>query len=212
LFEAMKILSYLIVCPHCDAVYRRPLLELDQVAQCAECSVVLCRSVRLSIDAWFALTLTSAIAFLLANVFPVISVGLQGFHNEATLWQFTRSLVQGIGAPMAVVAIMVTVGAPFFQIVLLSWILAFARKGRRAPGFASGMKCLSALRPWSMVEVALLGVLVTAIKLSSMAQVSFGLGLWAMAIMVCLAALTINGNLQWLWQATDPAPKEARVS
>jgi paraquat-inducible protein A len=113
---------------------------------------------------------------------------------------------------MAVVAIMVTVGAPFFQIVLLSWILAFARKGRRAPGFASGMKCLSALRPWSMVEVALLGVLVTAIKLSSMAQVSFGLGLWAMAIMVCLAALTINGNLQWLWQATDPAPKEARVS
>jgi paraquat-inducible protein A len=212
LFEAMKILSYLIVCPHCDAVYRRPLLELDQVAQCAECSVVLCRSVRLSIDAWFALTLTSAIAFLLANVFPVISVGLQGFHNEATLWQFTRSLVQGIGAPMAVVAIMVTVGAPFFQIVLLSWILAFARKGRRAPGFTSGMKFLSALRPWSMVEVALLGVLVTAIKLSSMAQVSFGLGLWAMAIMVCLAALTINGNLQWLWQATDPAPKEARVS
>jgi paraquat-inducible protein A len=208
----MKILSYLIVCPHCDAVYRRPLLELDQVAQCAECSVVLCRSVRLSIDAWFALTLTSAIAFLLANVFPVISVGLQGFHNEATLWQFTRSLVQGIGAPMAVVAIMVTVGAPFFQIVLLSWILAFARKGRRAPGFASSMKCLSALRPWSMVEVALLGVLVTAIKLSSMAQVSFGLGLWAMTIMVCLAALTINGNLQWLWQATDPAPKEARVS
>jgi paraquat-inducible protein A len=205
----MKILSYLIVCPHCDAVYRRPLLELDQVARCAECSVVLCRSVRLSIDAWFALTLTSAIAFVLANFFPVISVGLQGFHNEATLWQFTHSLIEGMGAPMAVAAIMVTIGAPFVQIILLSWILGFARKGRRAPGFASGMKFLSALRPWSMVEVALLGVMVTAIKLSSMAQVSFGLGIWAMAIMVCLAALTINGNLQWLWQATDPACKEA---
>jgi paraquat-inducible protein A len=205
----MKILSYLIVCPHCDAVYRRPLLELDQVAHCRECSVVLFRGVRLSVDAWLALTLTSAVAFVLANFFPVIGIGLQGFHNEAALWQFTHSLIQGMGTPVAVSAIVVTVGAPFVQIILLSWILIFARNGRRAPGFTAGMKLLAALRPWSMVEVALLGVLVAAIKLSSMAQVSFGLGVWAMALMVCLAALTINGNLQWLWQATDPRRKDA---
>jgi paraquat-inducible protein A len=205
----MKVLSYLIVCPHCDAVYRRRLLELDQVAHCSECNVVLYRSLRLGIDGWLALTLTSAIAFVLANLFPVISAGLQGFHNEATLWQFTRALTQDTGVPLAAPAVVVTVGTPFLQIVLLSWILLYARKGLRAPGFTAGMKVLSALRPWSMVEVALVGVLVTAIKLSGAAQVTFGLGVWAMAIMVCLAAFTINGDLQWLWHATEPARKDA---
>jgi paraquat-inducible protein A len=203
----MKVLSSLIVCPHCDAVYRRPSLALDQVARCSECHSVVCRSNRLNIEGWLALTMTSAITFIIANAFPVISVGLQNFRNDATLWEATTSLVQGGWAPMAVPAMLMAIMAPLAQIVLLGWVLAFAWKGQRAPGFQHTMKLLVMLRRWNMLDVAFLGVMVAAIKLSSMAEVAIGPGMWAIGALLCLTALTANGDLLWLWEATEHKPQ-----
>ena len=203
----MKILSSLIVCSHCDAVYRRPSLALGQVARCCECDSVVCRPTRLNIEGWLALTVTSAITFMIANAFPVISVGLQNFRNDATLWEATTSLVEGAWAPMAFPAMLMAIMAPLVQIVLLGWILAFAWSGQRAPGFQHTMKLLIILRRWNMLDVAFLGVVVAAIKLSSMAEVAIGPGMWAIGVLLCLTAFTANRDLLWLWDATERVPQ-----
>lgn len=201
----MKVLSTLIVCQHCDAVYRRPPLAVGQVARCSACQGVLYRSTRLNIDGWLALTIASAITFVIANACPVISVGVQHFRNDATLWEATTSLIHGVWAPLAVPAMGVAIVAPLAQIVLLGWILAFASSGQRAPGFRRTMRLLTVLRPWSMLDVAFLGVVVAAIKLSSLVEVAIGPGMWAMAVLLALTTFTAKGNLQWLWDATEGA-------
>ncbi|BDU22579.1 paraquat-inducible protein A [Dyella sp. GSA-30] len=168
---------------------------------------MICRSNRLNIEGWLALTVTSAITFIIANAFPVMSVGLQNFRNDATLWEATTSLVQGGWAPMAVPAMLMAIMAPLAQIVLLGWVLAFAWHGQRAPGFQHSMKLLVMLRRWNMLDVAFLGVMVAAIKLSSMAEVAIGPGMWAIGALLCLTALTANGDLLWLWDATERKPQ-----
>lgn len=199
----MKIFPKLVVCEHCDSVYRRRAVAPGEAARCMHCTSVLYRASRLDIDRWLALTIAAAIVFVIANVCPVIRISFQGLHNEATLWQAAMALAHGPVAPIAVPTALSIIVVPFLQIVLLAWVLLFARLGRRAPGFAQTMRMLAALRPWSMVEVCLLGILVSVIKLSSFLQVAAGAGIWAMAGLMVLITLIANRDTHWLWELTE---------
>ncbi|MDR2451436.1 MAG: paraquat-inducible protein A [Candidatus Accumulibacter sp.] len=203
----MRTFPELIVCEHCDSVYRRRALAPGETARCARCAATLYGARRIDVDRRLALTLAAAILFLIANLYPVIRVSLRGLRNEATLWESAAALAQG---PMILVAIpfaLAVIAVPFAQIVLLAWVLVHARAGRRAPGFAPAMRALAMLRPWSMVEVCLLGILVSVVKLSSFSQVSPGAGLWAMAGLMLLLPLIADRSIRRLWDWTEPAPR-----
>ena len=199
----MKTFPELVACEHCDSVYRRPVLAPGEVARCERCAAILFRARRLDIDGWLALTIAAAIAFIIANVCPVVLVNLQGQHNAATLWQSTAALAQGAAAPIAVPAALAIIVVPFLQISLLAWLLLHARAGRRAPGFALAMRVIVGLRPWSMLEVGLLGILVAVIKLSSSLEVAPGAGVWAMAVLMVLVTVIANRDVPRLWALTE---------
>ena len=203
----MKTFPRLIVCEHCDGVFQRPDLARGEIARCELCDAVLCRADRLSIDLWLALTVTAAIMFVLANVYPVIRISLGGMHNEATLWQSMRALAHGNAAPIAVPAALAAIFVPLMQILLLGWVLSYARFGQRAPGFGAAMKGLNHLRPWSMVEVCLLGALVTIVKLSGYLSVVAGVGIWATAALTVLLTIIASRDTHWLWET--PARESA---
>ncbi|HCB0391664.1 TPA: paraquat-inducible protein A [Klebsiella pneumoniae] len=201
--ESLAVFPDLVVCEHCDSVYRRIALTSDEVARCDQCAAILYRANRLDVDRWLALTLTAAILAVIANVCPVVRISLQGLHNEATLWQSAAALAHGPASPIAVPTAISIIVAPLIQIGLLAWVLTYARMGRRAPGFAQAMRILVMLRPWSMIEVGLLGILVAVIKLSSFLQVAPGPGIWATAGLMLLITLIANRDVHWLWDLTE---------
>jgi paraquat-inducible protein A len=203
----MKTFPNLIICEHCDSVYARQALAPGEAAHCTQCGAVLYRANRPDVDSWLALTVAAAIAFAIANLCPVIRISLQGVHSEATLWQSAAALAQGPAAPIALPAALAIIGAPFLQIGLLAWILVHARIGRRAPGFARALRLLAVLRPWSMVEVGLLGILVAVIKLAGFVQVNPGAGIWATAALMVLLPLIASRDTHLLWDLSgDAAP------
>lgn len=85
------------------------------------------------------------------------------------------------------------------QICLLCWLLGFATAGRAAPGFRTCMRALEHLRPWSMLEVCLLGILVAIIKLAGMLDVHPGFGLWALGMVTVLLILISGKGIRRLW-------------
>jgi paraquat-inducible protein A len=195
----MKTFPNWLICEHCDSVYRSHAPASNEVARCRCCAAVLYRGGRLDVDRHLALTVATAIVFVIANVCPVIRISLQGLHSEATLWQSAAALAHGAAAPIALPAALALIVAPCVQICLLNWILAFARTGRRAPGFARAMRMLVAIRPWSMVEVGLLGILVAVIKLAGFVQVAPGAGIWATGALMLLLPLVASRDIQSLW-------------
>jgi len=197
----MKTYPQLTVCEHCDRVYVRVRLARGEVAHCDACGALLYRAERFNIDQLLALTVAAAIVFVLANVYPIIRIGMRGMHNEATLWQSVLALGRGSAAPIAVPAGLAAIVFPFLQIALIGWVLSFARFSRRAPGFAMAMRVLNTLRPWSMVEVFLMSALVAIVKLSSFLSVVPGVGIWATAALTVLIPLIANRNMHWLWDA-----------
>jgi paraquat-inducible protein A len=202
----MKTYPNYIVCEHCDSVYRRRSGRVGEVARCATCGALLYRGGRTDVDSWLALALAAAIAFAIANLAPVMRLSLQSLHNDATLWEAAQALDYGAAGPIAVPLALSIIVVPALQIALLAWTLAFARVRRRAPGFALALRLLVALRPWSMVEVGLLGILVAAIKLSSWMKVIPGVGLGAMAASMVLLTLITQRDLRTLWEATEAVP------
>lgn len=194
----------LIICEHCDSVYQRPALARRQTAHCLRCGALLEKARHLNADQLLALTLAAAILFLFANAFPIMQIGLQGLSNEATLWGTVEALAYGRITPIALVAGLSIIFAPGLQIILLAWVLVYARDGQIAPGFRACMRALEHLRPWSMLEVCLLGILVAIIKLGGMLDVHPGIGLWAMAILILLIA---GRDVRGLWDDMGVEPR-----
>lgn len=188
-----------IICEHCDSVYTAIALTGSADAQCRRCSAVLERSTHLSNQQLLALSITAAFLFVAANIFPVIEISLQGLNNQATLLTSIMALATGASGPIAVVACLAIIIAPMFQILLLCWVLSFASAGIAAPGFGRCMRALEYLRPWSMLEVCLLGILVAIIKLGGMLDVHPGIGLWALAMLSVLLILISGKNIRRLW-------------
>ncbi|MDE1169489.1 MAG: paraquat-inducible protein A [Pseudomonas sp.] len=188
-----------IICEHCDSVYDPVPLVKGQTARCVRCGAILGRGGQLSIQQLLALSITAALLFCFANAFPVISISLQGLSNQATLIESVKALAQGEISPMAAVAGLTIILAPMLQIALLCWLLLFANIGRAAPGFKVCMRTLEHLRPWSMLEVCLLGILVAIVKLAGMLDVHPGLGLWALAMLTVLIILISGKGIRRLW-------------
>ncbi|NBA97533.1 paraquat-inducible protein A [Pseudomonas sp. R5(2019)] len=189
-----------IICEHCDSVYTPVPLAKGQTARCVRCAAVLARGGGLSIQQLLALSISAGLLFIFANAFPVISISLQGLSNQATLWQSVEALAQGQISVMAAIAGLTIILAPMLQIILLCWVLGFALCRRAAPGFKLCMRSLDQLRPWSMLEVCLLGILVAIVKLAGMLDVHPGIGLWALAMLTVLLILISGKGIRRLWK------------
>ncbi|MGN7739318.1 paraquat-inducible protein A [Pseudomonas sp. 22526] len=188
-----------IICEHCDSLYESVPLAKGQTSQCSRCGAVLERARSLNVQQLLALSITAALLFVFANAFPVIGISLEGLSNEATLWQSVEALAQGRISLIAAVTGLAIILAPGLQILLLCWVLGFANIGRAAPGFKACMRALEHLRPWSMLEVCLLGILVAIVKLAGMLDVHPGLGLWSLSMLTVLIILISGKGIRRLW-------------
>jgi paraquat-inducible protein A len=78
--------------------------------------------------------------------------------------------------------------------------------GRIAPGATKVAKWLNRAEPWNMIEVFLLGVLVSLLKLDKVADVHFGMGFWAFGVlMFCMAAAVAGIDRNELWDRMEVA-------
>ncbi|PMW99523.1 paraquat-inducible protein A [Pseudomonas sp. FW215-R2] len=189
----------LIICEHCDCVYKHATLAKHQKTLCSRCGGVLQRYSGLTVEQRLALSFTAAMLWLFANFYPVMSISMQGLKNSATLWDSVLALSQGPITFMAMVAAISIIIAPAFQLVLLIWVLSFALASRRCPAFKVCMRWLETLRPWSMLEVCLLGAMVAVFKLAGMLDVIPGIGLFALAVLSLLLIRIAGRDVRELW-------------
>ncbi|PWB35090.1 paraquat-inducible protein A [Pseudomonas sp. SDI] len=195
----MATTAPLIICEHCDCVYEKVSLAKHQKTLCLRCGAPLQRYNGLTVEQRLALTLTAAMLWLFANFYPVMSISLQGLHNSATLWDSVLALSLGPITFIALVAAISIILAPIFQLLLLTWVLSFALGARRAPAFKLCMRGLESLRPWSMLEVGLLGAMVAVFKLAGMLDVLPGIGLFALAVLSLLIIRIAGRDIRDLW-------------
>ncbi|SEO86086.1 paraquat-inducible protein A [Luteibacter sp. UNC138MFCol5.1] len=192
----------LIVCEHCDSVYRRRTLARGEVADCVVCGAVLDRHQWVSVDGQFALIVTAFIVFVIANVSPIVTLGLSGMSAATTLWGAVIAMWNDGAQIVAFLSAMTLFFFPLSQILIFGWVLWFARSGRRAPWFAQAMTALVSVKPWSMIEVFMLGTLVAVVKAHTYFDVVPGAGIWAFGVLTLLITVFSSLDPRELWTLT----------
>lgn len=192
--------SDLIICEYCDSVYQRPALARNERAECQRCGAVIERRPWLHRDQLLALNLTAGMLLAFVVFYPILSVHTQGRTGNASLLDSVLALVEGPISLIAAVVAGAVVLVPALQVTLLTWLLSFAHFSRRAPGFRWGMRTLETLRPWSMLEVFLLGALVAVIKLTGRLEAAPAAGLFALAALSVLMVGIAGRDIRLLWK------------
>jgi paraquat-inducible protein A len=195
----------LLICEHCDTVYRRRALARGDVARCARCEAELERHHALSVNAMLALILTAFIVFVQANMWPIVTLGLNGQHSSTTLWGMIIAMWREQAGIVSVLVAATLFFFPLLKMTLLGWLLWFARGGRRAPGFVPLMVILHRLGPWTMSEVFVLGALVAIVKAHTYFDVTADPGIYAYGALTLLITIFSGVDMRQLWDLT-PEP------
>ena len=195
----------LIACPQCACLHERAPIPVGAQARCRRCDHVLYRRSHLSPSGWVAVTLTALIVFALANFFPIATLKLSGMTLEATLPDaIILTWEQGHEA-VAIMTGLFGFALPLAQLLFLLWALLELCRGRLPSDFGHGMRVLAAMPAWSMVPVLMLGILVAIVKLSSLATLSTGPGLWAFAVLTVLMTSLTRAGARYLWHEAEDA-------
>ena len=151
-----------VVCRECDLICRAPSLARGQAASCPRCRARLLQHSRASLDQALALSLTTAVLFLIMNSFPLLAMHLQQTTRATTLFGAALAMWDSEMHVLALLVILTTICAPALQIALELYVLLQVRRANTL--HVHTMRWLEKLRPWSMVEVFMLGLLVALVK------------------------------------------------
>lgn len=197
----------LLACHDCDALYPRPRLRPGQKARCLRCGAVLLESKPQGLERCLALSLASLMLLVLANVFPLLDMSIEGRVQQSTVASGVLELYrQGFGA-MAALVFGVSILAPALKILALLYVLLPLRFRRPLPQAARVFRWVETLRPWSMTEVYLLGILVAVVKLADLASIEPGLALYCFtALILLMAAADAALEPEDIWERLESRP------
>ena len=194
-------MSPLIVCPACDLVHRSAAVLTGGRTQCARCHAPLQRAEGAAIDTAIALAACALVLLLLSNAYPLVEMQVNGNSRDTTLIGAALGLYSQDYVTLAVLVFLTTVIAPLLQIAVLLYVLIPLRRGRRAPARESAFRLLMRVRPWSFIEVFMLGALAALVRLSNFAHIVTGISLWScLLLMLCLSALTNITSAEQIWR------------
>lgn len=197
-------------CEDCGYIHHLPKLSAGEQLNCFRCGSCLLKERKDWSRRSLALSLTGLILFGIANVFPFIGLEAAGLHTDSNLISSVYALLQRERWVLASMIFLFIFLIPFVELCCLvylaiSYALGSRVKHYRARGIPQIMRTVIMIHPWSMLEIFLLGVLVTSIKLGDIAALVPGIGSVAFVLLVLvLVALHMQLNPEHIWHRWNP--------
>jgi paraquat-inducible protein A len=197
-------------CPGCGLFQALPPLDPGTTAVCTRCGTTLHRASRYTLASSIPLTLTALMLLLIVCTTTLMSVSTAGITLHAGLLAGPVELVSRGMSALAAVVVFVTLIAPLGKLLCTLYVLI--RLHQRTPGRHLARVFLFAewLRPWSMIEVFVLGVFVAYVKLGDLVRITLDVGVYALlalTIMIAWADSALGREAIWKrLQPDDPGP------
>jgi len=203
--------AQLTLCEECDLLQRSPPLPPRGSSSCARCGRRLHRHRPASLDRTLAFALTGLILFIVANSFPFLSFEMQGQVTETALFTGVADLTEQGKGEVAAVVFFTAILAPGLQLLLLLIVLTPLKLGRGLPpGYPTLFRWFKTVVPWGMMDVFLIGILVSVVKLADMATIVPGTSLFAFVMLIFVLAAAqaaLDPDIVW---ARVPLPDAVR--
>jgi paraquat-inducible protein A len=189
-----------IACHECDLVHEIPSMPARAAAHCVRCGALLFKSQDNSIDRTIAWTLAGLVLYVVAVSFPFLAMKNGPIGNETGLLTGIQQLFnQGI-IPLATLVLLTCILIPLLQMLGLLYIFIPLKFDFKVKYAIPVFRLFKHLKPWSMMEIYMLGILVSIVKLAKMATVVPGLAVIAFGILIFVlnfALTSVDSHMVW---------------
>lgn len=174
--------EFSIACHHCDFLMTPPTIEEGDCALCHRCNHKITRVDPNAVNRLLAFSMTGLILLFLTTQFDLLTLNLGGNISQLDLFNSANQLYFD---DYKILAILVCFFIFILPVMILFFIVLFILSLKTGIGQwsqTSLLRLIFLMMPWAMVEVFLVGILVSLIKLVTIAEVELGLSFWAYAI------------------------------
>ncbi len=198
----------LIACHECGQLYHVRPLAPGTNANCLSCGTTLYKAKENAIERCLVLNLTSLVLFVVANVFPFMTLTIEGRETVNTLFSGVAALLENGLWELAAVVFLTSILVPLLQILSMLYVLLPMHMGFRLPAMVKVFRYVEVLRPWSMMEIFLLGVFVAYVNLADLGRLELGVAVYAFVALIVIMVAS-----QWVldpievWERLSPSPK-----
>jgi paraquat-inducible protein A len=199
--EIVPAAARLRECPNCGQFYRVPRVPPGGVARCLRCNAVLRRGRRYPVQRPLAFALAGLVLLAVAAQTPMLGFEFYGRSTQIELTSGPVTLDNEGLWELGVVVLATTLAVPLARLLAVIAVLAGLHM-RSAPKWLPLLFAWAErLRPWAMIEVYLLGVLVAYSRLVALAQVEIGPGIYALGgVMLAIAAADAALDPDQVWE------------
>jgi paraquat-inducible protein A len=198
--KAIDFMSHLIACHGCDLLVDVSGLENGSRASCPRCGHFLTRYQHDAMSRVLAYAIAGIILLLLACSFSFLSFSSSGLESVMTLRAAPWSLWRYGMPELAVMVAAFIIYIPALLLLLMVLVSVPLLFGLRVPWLRFAARSVFTLQNWAMVEVFIIGVIVSLVKIAAMATVVLGISFWAYAafsICFTLALVTLDRYQCW---------------
>ncbi|MFT4615514.1 MAG: paraquat-inducible protein A [Bacteroidia bacterium] len=190
-----------IACNGCDLLVDVGGMADGERASCPRCGCSLTTYRADSYDRILAFSIAGLVLLVVASSFPFLSFAAGGIESVMTLPQ-TPGAIWRYGMPfMSVLVAAFIIFIPAVVLLLLLALSSALRSGRNYPWLVQVARWIFTWQSWSMVEVFIIGVIVSLVKIASMATVVLGVSFWAYAgFAICFTAASVTLDRYRCWE------------
>ena len=194
-------MKHLSACHDCDLLQEIPPVPRGAKILCRRCGAILLRHKPNTIERTLAWTLAGLILFVLANSFPFLGLKSGGLEQETTLTTGILMFYQQGNPLLAAVVALTCLVFPLLQLLGLLHVLLPLHFNVRPILPAPVFRMVMQIEDWGMLEVFMLGILVSLVKLSKMAIIVPGISLYSFGLLILVLAAAANSlDRQAVWE------------
>jgi paraquat-inducible protein A len=182
---------------------RKPQLATGERASCPRCGYELYRHTSQVVNRSLSLVIAALLLFIPACFFPIMQINVLGQSSLDTVWSGVLSLYEagGILQSIAVVVFLSSMVIPFLKLLIQFLVLLSIRLDI---GRSYGLylyRIYHHMREWGMLEVYLMGILVSIVKLIDIAKPSIGVGLFCfVSLLLVQVWLEVTMEPHQIWE------------
>lgn len=204
--ESPQAPAELVLCRFCDLLQTLPPLQDGEAADCQRCGHELDARQRESALRPILYALSALFMLLLTNLFPFVGMDAAGSHRDMNFVDASAVLLEENYPWLAVLVWLFIQAIPAFCMLAIIYL----KLGMfiRLPALVLMARLLYMLKPWSMVDIFLMGLIVSFVKLLSHFDISLGMSFWAFCLFCLLHLRTFQVvDRHELWSRIAPAPQ-----
>ncbi|MCW8091356.1 paraquat-inducible protein A [Alteromonas sp. ASW11-130] len=168
-----------VSCRDCGKVSYLPSLQHKQKAVCPRCGHTLLTYRHNETQITLALAFSAVVLLFLSLLFDFLTFKLNGQLHSLDLWSALAVLAANKYLSLAIITGLATVILPAILLIGVCWLMWARMTHHYSPYLRRVYNMVMLALPWSMAEIFLVGILVSLIKITSLADIDVGPSFYA---------------------------------